>query len=99
MAEIGIQRKLSIAYHPETDSQTERTNWTMKIYLKIYCNHEQNNWVKLLPIAQLAYNNKRLEATGQMLYFANYRRHLNLFNRTLPGLNAEAAIKIVEEMK
>jgi hypothetical protein len=38
MAEIGIQRRLSTAYHPQTDSQTERTNQTIKIYLKIYSN-------------------------------------------------------------
>jgi transposase InsO family protein len=99
MAEIGIQRKLSTAYHPETDGQTERTNRTMKTYLKIYCNHEQNNWVGLLPMAQLAYNNKRSEATGQTPYFANHGKHPNLFDRTLPGPNAEAAIKTAEEMK
>jgi transposase InsO family protein len=39
MAEIGIQRKLSTAYHPQTDGQTERTNRTMKTYLKIYSNY------------------------------------------------------------
>jgi hypothetical protein len=53
----------------------------------------------LLAIAQIAYNNKSSEATGQTLYFANYRKYLNLFKKTLPSLRAKAAIKSAEEIK
>jgi hypothetical protein len=53
----------------------------------------------LLAIAQIAYNNKALEATGQTPYFANYRKYLNLFKRTLSSLRAKAAIKSAEEIK
>jgi hypothetical protein len=52
-----------------------------------------------LLIAQIAYNNKLSEATGKTLYFANHRKHPNLFQRTLPSLKAEAAIKSAEEIK
>lgn len=99
LAEIGTQRKLSTAYHPQTDGQTERTNRTMKTYLKIYCNQKQDNWVALLPMAQMAYNNKTSEATGKTPYYANHGRHPNLFARTLPSTKAEAATQTVEEMK
>jgi len=91
VAEIGIKRKLSTAYHPETDGQTERTNRTMKTYLKIYSNHQQNNWVSLLPMAQIAYNNKLSEATGKTPFFAYHGKHPNLFDVTYPSMNAEAA--------
>jgi hypothetical protein len=50
-------------------------------------------------MAQIAYNNKSLEATGKTPYFANYRKYLNLFKRTLPSLRAKAAIKSAEEIK
>jgi hypothetical protein len=53
----------------------------------------------LLAIVQIAYNNKTLEATGQTLYFANYRKYLNLFKRTLPSPKAKAAIKSAEKIK
>jgi transposase InsO family protein len=99
MAEIGIQRKLSTAYHPQTDGQTERTNRTMKTYLKIFSNTSQTNWVALLPMAQMSYNNKLSEATGKTPYFANHGKHPNLFQRTLPSPKAEAAIKSAKEMK
>lgn len=96
---IGIQRKLSTAYHPETDGQTERTNRTLKQYLRTYCNYQQNNWVSLLPMAQLAYNNKLSESTGKTPFFANHGRHPNLVERTLPGPKAEKALVNVQDMK
>ena len=99
MAEIRTKRKLSTAYHLQTDGQTERTNCTMKTYLRIYSNYQQDNWVKLLPMAQMAYNNKLSESTGQTPFYANHGRHPNLFTRTLPSLRTEAAIATAEELK
>jgi len=40
---LGIETKLSMAYHPETDRQTERTNQKLEQYLRMYVNHRQNN--------------------------------------------------------
>ena len=40
---LGIEMKLSMAYHPETDRQTERTNQELEQYLRMYVNHRQNN--------------------------------------------------------
>jgi len=41
---LGIETKLSTAYHLETDGQMERTNQELEQYLRIYVNHRQNNW-------------------------------------------------------
>ena len=40
---LGIKRRLSTAFHPQTDGQTERQNSTMKAYLLAFVNFEQNN--------------------------------------------------------
>ena len=40
---LGMETKLSMAYHPKTDRQTERTNQELEQYLRIYVNHRQNN--------------------------------------------------------
>ena len=40
---LEIKTKLSIAYHPQMDGQTERTNQELEQYLRMYVNHRQNN--------------------------------------------------------
>lgn len=54
---LKIKQKLSTAFHPQTDGQTERQNSSMKQYLRAFVNYEQDNWVPLLPMAEFAYNN------------------------------------------
>ena len=43
---LGIETKLSMAYHPETDGQMERTNQELEQYLRMYVNYRQNNWAE-----------------------------------------------------
>ena len=60
---LGIETKLSMACHPETDGQTERTNQELEQYLRIYVNHRQNNWAEWLVTAEFVFNNKVHTAT------------------------------------
>jgi hypothetical protein len=41
---LGIERKLSTAFHPQTDGQTERMNAIMEQYLRCYVNYLQDDW-------------------------------------------------------
>ena len=51
-----MKHKLSTAFHPQTDGQTERANQTLEQYLRCYCNDEQRDWAELLPQAEYASN-------------------------------------------
>jgi transposase InsO family protein len=73
MEQLKIGHKLSTAYHPQIDGQTERTNQTFKQYLRCYVNYEQNDWVQWLPTAQWVYNSATIEATSKTSFEANYR--------------------------
>ncbi len=64
---LGIKRKLSTAFHPQSDGQTERQNSMMEAYLRVFVNWKQDNWAKLLPMAEFAYNNAKNASTGQPL--------------------------------
>ena len=65
-------------YHPKGDGQTERTNQTLKQYLRVYCNYQQDNWSELLPLAEFAYNNAPSATTGISPFFANTGYHPNI---------------------
>ena len=66
------------SYHPEGDRQTKRMNQTLKQYLCIYCNYQQDNWSKLLPLAKFAYNNASSNTTSVFSFFANKGYYLNI---------------------
>jgi transposase InsO family protein len=46
--ESYVKRKLSTAFYPQTDRQTERANQTLEQYLRCYCSKFQNDWAELL---------------------------------------------------
>ena len=99
MAEIGTKIKLSTAYYPQTDEQTERTNQTLKIYLRYYMNHSQKNWIQLLPMAQLTLNNKTLTVTGKSVFYTNFGRHSNLFNVLRKSLQTTVVLLEVDQLR
>jgi transposase InsO family protein len=67
-----IKRRLSTAFHPQTDGQTEILNRILENYLRAYTGLEQMNWAKLLPSAEFAYNNSRSSSTKISPFMALY---------------------------
>jgi hypothetical protein len=70
--QLRVTRRLSTAFHPQTDGQTERQNQTLEAYLRSYCNESKNDWVRLLALAEFSYNNARHSTTGQSPFRAMY---------------------------
>jgi len=69
---LGIASKLSTAFHPQTDGQTERVNQELEQYLRMFIDHRQEQWPKWLGTAEFAYNNKVHSSTQTMPFKANY---------------------------
>ena len=96
---LGIETKLSTAYHPETDGQTKRTNQELEQYLRMYVNHRQNNWSEWLARAEFIFNNKVHTATKMLLFQVNYGREPRIgFDIRKKGKN-EKVEEFVKEMK
>jgi len=68
----NVQRKLSAAYHPQTDDRTERVNSVVETYLRIYTYYDQSDWSSLLPIAEFALNCRTASSTGLSPFFLAY---------------------------
>ena len=60
---LGIQMKLLMAYHSQTDRQTERINQKLEQYLRVFIDHRQEQWLDWLGMVEFAYNNKIHTAT------------------------------------
>jgi len=96
---LGIQMKLLMAYHPQTDGQIERINQELEQYLRVFINHRQEQWLDWLGTAEFIYNNKIHTATKISPFKVNYGQDLRMgFEGRRKG-KYEAAGKFVERMK
>jgi len=96
---LGIETKLSMAYHSQTDRQIERINQELEQYLRIYVNHRQNNWSEWLATAEFAFSNKVHTATKMLPFKVNYGREPRMgFDIRKKGKN-EKAQEFAREMK
>jgi len=96
---LGIQTKLSIAYHSQTDGQIERINQELEQYLRVFIDHRQEQWLDWLGTAKFAYNNKIYVATKTLPFKVNYGQDPRMgFEGRRKG-KYEAAGKFVEKMK
>nr|GEU80052.1 putative reverse transcriptase domain, ribonuclease H-like domain, aspartic peptidase domain protein [Tanacetum cinerariifolium] len=55
--DLGAQLDMSIAYHPKTDVQSERTIQTLKDMLRACVIDFEKGWEKHLPLVEFSYNN------------------------------------------
>jgi len=69
---LGITRRLSSAYHPQTDGGPERLNQDIQAYLRNFINYEQSDWKRWLSTAQLALNGRFHAGIGMSPFFATH---------------------------
>jgi transposase InsO family protein len=67
---LEIDRRISTDFHPQADAHTERMNAGKTQYLVVFINHQHDNWVKWLPLAEFAANDGMSESTKCTPFFA-----------------------------
>jgi len=68
----GAKVKLSTAYHPQTDGQSERAIRTLMDTLRCFATYDQSNWEAALPLLEFAYNSSKHSATGYSPFYLTY---------------------------
>ncbi len=67
--------------------------------MRYYINNIYSNWILFLFIVQLALNTKISNITKVTLFFANYSKKLNFFEKKYIYLSAQSAIKKIAILK
>ena len=96
---LGIKTKLSMAFHPQTDGQTERMNQEVEQYLRFFIEHRQKDWLEWLAMAEFAINNKVHMATKTSPFMANYGKELRMGGDIRKKGKVESATEFAERMK
>ena len=65
---LGIKAKLSTAFYPKTNDQSENVNQEAEQQLRSYVNYFQDDWVRLLPIEEFS-TNANISATTKVPLF------------------------------
>jgi hypothetical protein len=96
---LGIQTKLSTAYHPQTDGQTERMNQELEQYLRLFVDHRQTDWPEWLAIAEFSYNNKFQSSIRVSPFYANYGYNPRMGFEPRRKVKVQAVEDFVQRMK
>lgn len=89
---LSIHRRLSTAFHPQTDGATERANQEVERILRVFTSYTQDNWSSLLPIVAAAINNRDASATGLSPFFFTHGYHIDPISLDDSGTLREALL-------
>jgi hypothetical protein len=71
---MGTKLDMSVAFHPQTDGQSERTIQTLEDMLHAYVLSWKGNWEDHLALAEFAYNNSYHASIKMTPYESLYGR-------------------------
>lgn len=101
---LHVARDMSIAFHSQTNDQTERLNSVLEQYLRAYIDYDQTNWVYYLLLTKFAYNNFKHSTTRKFSFQVVYNRDSKNDFRDFAKLNDDvdreiSILKQTERMK
>ncbi|WJX52068.1 hypothetical protein P8452_38212 [Trifolium repens] len=91
----GTKLRMSTAYHPQSDGQTEIVNKTLQQYLRCFVHDKPKLWGQFLPWAEWHYNTAVHTSTGFSPYQVVYGRPPPALVDYIPGSTAIQAVDAV----
>lgn len=82
---MGTRLRLSSAYHPQTDGQTEVLNRCLEQYLRCFTSEQPKQWGQFLHWAEYSYNTSFQSAAGLTPFESLYGRSPPTLRQFLPG--------------
>ena len=79
ISNIGVEHKVTSAYNPRTDGQTERFNQTLIEALRKHSETNPTNWHLWLPFVLMAYRSRVHSVTKMSPYELMFGRPMNQF--------------------
>jgi len=96
---LGIDTKLSTAFYPQTNRQTERINQELEQYLRMFIDNRQEQWPEWLGTAEFVYNNKVHTGTKVSPFQANHRQNPRMGFKLRKKGRYKGAERFAERMK
>ena len=74
---LGTKFRMSSAYHPQTDGQSEAMNRVIEMIFRciMHESKEMDHWETILAIVEFVVNNSPAQSTGYTPFYLNYGYH------------------------
>ena len=98
---LEVKRRLSTAFHPQTDGQIKRQNNIIEAYLRAFVNFKQNDWARLLLMVEFAYNNAKNASTCHMPFELNcgYHPRISYEENVNPRSKSKSADDLANDLR
>lgn len=96
---IGTKSKLSTAYHPQTDGETERANQELEGYLRIFCGNNPDEWSHKLADAEFVHNSRIHESRGMSPFYIMMGYNPKVIPIAYPRTNVPAVQERIQNLQ
>ena len=96
---VGIEHRITSAYHPRTNGQAERVNQVFVESLKKYTTNDNTKWHKWIPFVSLAYRSRVHSSTGYTPFELMFGRKMMRFEEWRDDRYGDGEVSIHERVK
>ena len=98
--QVGIKLKMSTAYHPQTDGQTERMNRVIVDMIRHYISPTHDDWDEHLTAVEFAINNAYQQSIGTTPFRLTYGQNpLTPVSLRIPKVENPQALNVTQSLQ